>query len=169
MATENTIWVNEVISTRDGWNLNSAEGELLKLAKASSKKRSRLCFQKAPSSGAQFMLIQALKTSFIPIHKHKNSYEVYIPISGDAYLFLFDDDLALSNKLLLSSSVELGMANCHGVPPDLWHTLLILSDSFKYFEFKESPHYENDIIYDIGMSDSSAINFIESLKVGEKI
>ena len=168
MAIDNTIWVNDVVSTIDVWNLSAAEGELCGLAKGSPKKRSRLCFHTSPSSRAQFMLIQALKTSFIPIHKHKNSYEAYIPVAGEAYLLLFDNNLALNKKILLSGDSHKEMANCHGVPPNLWHTLIILSDSFKYFEFKESVHNENDIIYDVKMSDLSAVNLLEGLRVGEK-
>jgi cupin fold WbuC family metalloprotein len=169
MAIDNTIWVGDVISSIDGWNLSAAESELNGLAEESPKKRSRLCFHKSPCSGAQFMLIQALKTSFIPIHKHKNSYEAYIPIAGKAYLLLFDNNLALNKKILLSGVSDKKMTNCHGVPPNHWHTLVILSDSFKYFEFKESVHNENDIIYDVKMSDLSAVNLLEGLKVGEKI
>lgn len=169
MAIDNTIWVNDVVSPNDGWNLSAAEGKLYGLAKESPKKRSRLCFQNSPHSGAQFMLIEALKTSFIPIHKHKNSYEVYIPVAGEAYLLLFDNNLALNKKILLSGASPKRMTNCHGVPPNLWHTLVILSDSFKYFEFKESVHNENDIIYDLKMSDLIAVNLLEGLRVGEKI
>ena len=165
----NTIWVNDVTSTQDVWNLNAAESRLKFLADESSKKRSRICFHSSPSSQAQFMLIQALKNSFIPIHKHKNSYEAYVPVSGEAYLLLFDENLVLNKKIFLASSNENKVSNCYGVPPNLWHTLIVESDSFKYFEFKESTHNKNDIIHVLEVSDSSAVLLLGGLKVGEKI
>lgn len=164
-----TIWISDSINGSKYWNLNEQEEKLNNLSNKSLKKRSRICLHKSPNSSSQFMLIDALKESYFPIHRHKNSFEAYIPVFGKANLLVFDSNLILVNKILIDSSSKKNASNAICISPQVWHTFIIKSNSFRYFEFKETSHYKNDEILNLSLPEYDLLKIMKNLKIGEKI
>lgn len=83
--------------------------------------------------------------SYIRPHRHSldPKYECLIAVSGLFGLFIFDDDGHILNITKFGSDLYRNSEkNCMAgveIPPNVWHTVIALSDSAILFEVKAGP------------------------------
>lgn len=84
-------------------------------------------------------LINAIEPdSYIRPHRHLNpdKEEIFLLLKGQAALFLFDDEGAITETLLVSPDEGVYGAE---IAPGIWHSLLVLKPDTVVYEVKRGP------------------------------
>jgi cupin fold WbuC family metalloprotein len=84
-------------------------------------------------------LINAMEPgTYLRPHRHKNpdKNEIFLLLRGKAALFLFDDSGNVTEKVILDPA-----SGTYGgeIPPDVWHTLVVLEAGSVVYEIKQGP------------------------------
>ncbi|MDR2764351.1 MAG: WbuC family cupin fold metalloprotein [Tannerella sp.] len=84
-------------------------------------------------------LINAMEPdTYLRPHRHKNpdKNEIFLLLRGKAALFLFDDDGNITQTVIFDPA-----NGTYGseIPPDVWHTLIILEAGSVVYEIKQGP------------------------------
>jgi cupin fold WbuC family metalloprotein len=84
-------------------------------------------------------LINAMEPdTYLRPHRHKNpdKHEIFLLLRGKAALFLFDDQGAVTESVILDPK-----AGVYGgeIPCDVWHTLIVLESGSVVYEVKQGP------------------------------
>jgi len=161
-----TIWLKDWVKDHNDAALRSIERDLILLSKQSPLKRSRICFHDDPQNDSQFMLIQLCRGTFIPIHKHTENHEVYFPTCGIANLLLFDEQMILTDRRRLTVEND----GCRGlfevVPRDTWHTIICVSETFRYLEYRRGRMGEGEVKLKSSTPSVEELSYIDSLCIG---
>lgn len=122
--------------------------DLFDKAVASDRKRMNYDLRTSPNDGGQRMLNVLLPGTKVPIHRHPNSNENVLCLSGKLVEVLYEEDscnraegllLKECARILLDPSV--GSYGCV-VPAGSWHTVEVLEPSVIY-EAKDGKYGED--------------------------
>jgi cupin fold WbuC family metalloprotein len=83
-------------------------------------------------------LLNALEPgTIIPIHRHLNTDEVYILLTGSIRVMLYNDEKEIIDTFLLNP-----IEGNHGIqiPAGQWHGIEVLEHSSVIFEVKQGPY-----------------------------
>jgi len=100
--------------------------ELLVKAEESQRKRINYDLRTSAEDGSQRLLNAMLPETVVPIHRHPNSNENIILLSGKLDWIICNDDGTEIERVHLDSSK--GKYGCV-VPPGVWHTVEVLEPS----------------------------------------
>jgi cupin fold WbuC family metalloprotein len=118
-----------------------ADGPLIEFlkahARASPRKRSRLCMHPAPDAAVHEMLIVHHRDVYVRPHRHYGKAESVHSIEGDAFLLFFGDDGALGDVLALDSSADAPFY-CR-IPAGVFHAYVIRSEWLVFHETTAGP------------------------------
>ena len=115
---------------------------LFNLAKENPRKRVNYDMRTSPEDGSQRMLNAMLPGTEVAIHRHPNSNENVILITGKMYEILYevaDGQLVETERLYLCPAE--GKYGCQ-VPKGVWHTVEVIEPSVIY-EAKEGKYGED--------------------------
>ena len=114
-------------------------------------------------------LINAMEPdTYLRPHRHKNpdKNEIFLLLRGKAALFLFDDEGAVTESVILDPK-----AGVYGgeIPCDVWHTLVVLESGSVVYEVKQGPFAplspENLASWSPDVEDTKAVKqFLDKLK-----
>ena len=113
--------------------------DLFDKAVISERKRMNYDLRTSANDGSQRMLNALLPGSIVPIHRHPNSNENVILLSGKLVEVLYDAEGNETERIHLDSSV--GNFGCV-VPAGAWHTVEVLEPSVIY-EAKDGKYGED--------------------------
>ena len=108
-------------------------------AVASDRKRMNYDLRTSSNDGSQRMLNALLPGTKVPIHRHPNSNENVLCLSGKLVEVIYDADGNETERIHLDPSV--GNFGCV-VPADSWHTVEVLEPSVIY-EAKDGRYGED--------------------------
>ena len=115
---------------------------LFNLAKENPRKRVNYDMRTSPEDGSQRMLNAMLPGTEVAIHRHPNSNENVILITGKMYEILYevvDEQLVETERLYLCPAE--GKYGCQ-VPKGVWHTVEVIEPSVIY-EAKDGKYGED--------------------------
>ena len=115
---------------------------LFNLAKENPRKRVNYDMRTSPEDGSQRMLNAMLPETEVAIHRHPNSNENVILITGKMYEILYevaDGQLVETERLYLCPAE--GKYGCQ-VPKGVWHTVEVIEPSVIY-EAKDGKYGED--------------------------
>ena len=115
---------------------------LFNLAKENPRKRVNSDMRTSPEDGSQRMLNAMLPGTEVAIHRHPNSNENVILITGKMYELLYevaDGQLVETERLYLCPAE--GKYGCQ-VPKGVWHTVEVIEPSVIY-EGKDGKYGED--------------------------
>ena len=116
--------------------------QLFEQAKVNPRKRVNYDMRTSPEDGSQRMLNAMLPGTEVAIHRHPNSNENVILITGKMYEILYevvDGQLVETERLYLCPAE--GKYGCQ-VPKGVWHTVEVLEPSVIY-EAKDGKYGED--------------------------
>lgn len=130
----------EVFIARDSivcWG--AAELEFIRhAALISPRKRARICSHKDNEEPLHEMLIALAAGGYVRPHKHPTKAESLHVLEGAIDVFVFTSDGALSRVIPLSGS-DATKAFYYRLPPDVYHTVMLRSDSAVIHEVTLGP------------------------------
>ena len=118
---------------------------LFEQAKGNPRKRVNYDMRTSPEDGSQRMMNAMLPGTEVAIHRHPNSNENVILITGKMYEILYevaDGQLVETERLYLCPAE--GKYGCQ-VPKGVWHTIEALAPNSVIFECKEGPFVEHEV------------------------
>lgn len=135
--------------------------ELTAKAQAAPRKRSNRNLHPSLDAAVQRLAIAMEPDTYVRPHRHPQTWELYLPLSGALKVIVFDDvgtvlscdilgDAALGNTTL--SNTTLGNTT-HGkdtglkvfeLPKNTWHSVVSLQSGSVIFEVKEGPYIQPD-------------------------
>ena len=116
--------------------------QLFEQAKVNPRKRVNYDMRTSPEDGSQRMLNAMLPGTEVAVHRHPNSNENVILITGKMYEILYevvDGQLVETERLYLCPAE--GKYGCQ-VPKGVWHTVEVLEPSVIY-EAKDGKYGED--------------------------
>ena len=113
--------------------------DLFDKAVISERKRMHCDLRTSPDDGGQRMLNALLPGTQVPIHRHPNSNENVLCLSGKLVEVIYDADGNETERIHLDPSV--GNFGCV-VPAGSWHTVEVLEPSVIY-EAKDGKYGED--------------------------
>ena len=113
--------------------------DLFDKAVVSDRKRMNYDLRTSSNDGSQRMLNALLPGSIVPIHRHPNSNENVLCLSGKLVEVIYDADGNETERIHLDPSV--GNFGCV-VPAGSWHTVEVLEPSVIY-EAKDGKYGED--------------------------
>lgn len=116
--------------------------QLFKQAEENPRKRTNYDMRTSPEDGSQRMLNAMLPGTEVAIHRHPNSNENVILITGKMYEILYevaDGQLVETERLYLCPAE--GKYGCQ-VPKGVWHTVEVIEPSVIY-EAKDGKYGED--------------------------
>ena len=113
--------------------------DLFDKAVASDRKRMNYDLRTSPNDGSQRMLNALLPGSKVPIHRHPNSNENVLCLSGKLVEVIYDADGNETERIRLDPSE--GNFGCV-VPAGSWHSVEVLEPSVIY-EAKDGKYGED--------------------------
>lgn len=122
--------------------------DLFDKAVVSDRKRMNYDLRTSSNDGSQRMLNALLPGSIVPIHRHPNSNENVLCLSGKLVEVLYEEDSSnRAEGLLLKESARILLdpsAGSYGcvVPAGVWHTVEVLEPSVIY-EAKDGKYGED--------------------------
>lgn len=108
---------------------------LLEQAKTTEKLRKNFDLRTSPDDNSQRMLNAMIPGTVVPIHRHQQTTEVVICLSGRFDEVFYDDNGNETTRLRLCPTE--GNYGCQ-VPQGMWHTVDVLEPSV-IFEAKDGP------------------------------
>ena len=118
---------------------NKLLASLHEQAEASERKRMYYDLRTSPNDGGQRMLNVLLPGTKVPIHRHPNSNENVLCLSGKLVEVIYDADGNETERIHLDPSV--GNFGCV-VPAGAWHSVEVLEPSVIY-EAKDGKYGED--------------------------
>ena len=118
---------------------NKLLASLHEQAEASERKRMYFDLRTSPNDGGQRMLNVLLPGTKVPIHRHPNSNENVLCLSGKLVEVIYDAEGNETERIHLDPSV--GNFGCV-VPAGSWHTVEVLEPSVIY-EAKDGRYGED--------------------------
>ena len=113
--------------------------DLFDKAVVSDRKRMNYDLRTSPNDGSQRMLNALLPGSIVPIHRHPNSNENVLCLSGKLVEVIYDAEGNETERIHLDPSVgNFGRV----VPAGAWHTVEVLEPSVIY-EAKDGKYGED--------------------------
>ncbi len=113
------------------------------LARCNEDGKARICCHNSYDDLVQEMFIVIRKGAYIPPHKHPSKNESIHVTMGEADLLYFNEDGEIVNILSLGKEAEL---YCR-IPENVFHTLVIRSESFGFHEIIPGPFRQSQTIH----------------------
>jgi cupin fold WbuC family metalloprotein len=116
--------------------------EVIDKAKKSPRLRANHNFHEYEEVYQRFLNVLT-KNTYVQPHKHKSppKPETFIVLKGELGFFLFNDDGSIKEKYLLS---EKGPIYGIDIPPNMWHSIVCISEICICFEGKSGPYDPNE-------------------------
>ena len=119
---------------------------LFNLAKENPRKRVNYDMRTSPEDGSQRMLNAMLPGTEVAVHRHPNSNENVILITGKMYEVLYEE-AEENGKAVLHETERLYLSPAEGrygcqVPKGVWHTVEVIEPSVIY-EAKDGKYGED--------------------------
>ena len=116
---------------------------LLQVAESGSRKRVNYDMRTSPEDGSQRMLNAMLPGTEVAVHRHPNSNENVILVTGKMYEILYEEtengELMETERIYLCPAE--GRFGCQ-VPKGVWHTVEVIEPSVIY-EAKDGKYGED--------------------------
>ena len=121
-------------------------GQLLLQAAENPRKRVNYDMRTSPEDGSQRMLNAMLPGTEVAVHRHPNSNENVILITGKMHEILYEE-LEENGKNVLHETERLYLCSAEGlygcqVPKGVWHTVEVIEPSVIY-EAKDGKYGED--------------------------
>ena len=131
--------------------------ELKKTSIRMGGKNLRLCLHEDQNADFHEMIILEQKGNYYRPHKHISKGESYHIIEGTQGVFIFDDEGVVIDTCILEPQGTL----IYRVGPDMYHTVMPVTDFVIYHESKPGPFIrESDSIYPEWAPDGTDIDQI---------
>jgi cupin fold WbuC family metalloprotein len=107
-------------------------------AKQSSRLRMNYNFHESADDPINRLVNAMEPDTYLRPHRHKNpdKNEIFLLLRGKAALFLFDDGGRITEKVILDPANGIYGGE---IPPDVWHTLIVLESGSVIYEIKQGP------------------------------
>lgn len=112
--------------------------EMKRRAATTPRRRLRICAHPADTAALHEMLIVHARGAYVRPHKHIGKSESVHVIEGEADLFLFDEQGAVTNRIALGP-YDSERRFYYRIDEPLYHTLVIRSDHFVMHEVTNGP------------------------------
>jgi len=136
-------------------------------AKHTPRRRCRICAHPGPKNDLHEMIIALDRDSYVRPHKHFGKSESLHVIEGKATLFIFSDDGEIQEMMSLGD-INSGNRFYYRMPENVFHTLVVDSESFVFHEVTKGPLDRKMTVYgDWAPSESEvsqAESYLHSLK-----
>lgn len=121
---------------------NDLFATVVEKAKSSTRLRANHNFHEFEEVYQRFLNVLT-KNTYVQPHKHKSppKPETFLVIKGELGFFIFNDDGSIKEKYLLS---EHGPNFGIDIPPDVWHSIVCLSETCICFEGKSGPYHPSE-------------------------
>ena len=106
-------------------------------AKESRRLRMNYNFHDSLDAPCQRLLNALEPGTAVPIHRHKNTSETYILLSGKLKMMFYNDEKEVIEETILS--IESGNYGIH-IPAGVWHSMDVLASGTVIFETKDGPY-----------------------------
>lgn len=116
--------------------------KLRDMAQAAPLKRARLCLHRQSSDPIQEMVIAFAGDSYVRPHRHHGKSESYHLLEGLVQVILFDDERRILRRVELGPPGS-GRPSLFRMSNDVWHTVLVESDSVIMHETTNGPFVPN--------------------------
>ena len=137
--------INDVYRLNENTSPEYLDKKLIKIAKESVRKQSRICLHKSDKDPIHIMYICHLKDCEVKIHKHLNHPEWLIFLKANTQIIYFDDTGKSFNTIFINTEKSQSPV-FHFIPKNLFHTLKFHSDSF-FIEVKQGPFNKKETDY----------------------
>ena len=137
----------EVFIARDPivtWSVEDLDF-IKRAALASPRRRARICAHKTNDDVLHEMLIVLVSGGYIRPHKHPTKSESFHVIEGEINILIFDEDGTPSRVNHLSGS-DPRKSFYFRLPPDVYHTVLLLSEIAVVHETTSGPFDPNQTV-----------------------
>ena len=114
--------------------------ELGQKAAAAPRKRINHNFHESLEDPVQRLIVVMKKGTYIRPHRHaaENKWEFAIAVQGCMQVVLLNDDGSLRERVdLAPGGPTIGLE----IPPEVWHTWLVLEEDAAFFECKRGPYH----------------------------
>lgn len=124
--------------------ISAADIEILKQkALVNDRRRIRLCFHKDVNDTIHEMLIIHMKDTYVRPHKHFNKSESLHVVEGSADVVIFDEGGQVRQVIAVGEYLS-GRKFYYRMATALYHTLIIHSDFFVFYETTKGPFLKSD-------------------------
>ena len=143
--------------------------QLLEISAQNGNCDARISLHQSPSDNFHEMIILQHSGRYFRPHRHQGKGESCHIIRGTVAFFVFNDDGSIADSSVVGK--DAGLLFRSG--PDLWHTVIPVSEYAVYHESKPGPYLnQNDSIYPdwapSGDKPELAANYMENLLSGIK-
>lgn len=107
-------------------------------ARASPRRRCRLCFHADVDSAQQEMLIVMHRTSYVQPHRHFGKTETLTVVEGTCDALIFDDAGRVTEAVVMSPAAG-GGSFFYRMPEGIFHTLIFRSEWLVFLETTIGP------------------------------
>jgi cupin fold WbuC family metalloprotein len=113
--------------------------ELAAKADASPRLRAHFNFHEGADSLVQRLIVQLRRGTYIRPHRHYdlNKWEMTLALAGAVDIVIFDDQGGVLQRIGLASG---GETMALELPPQTWHSYVLLTEHAAFFEVKEGPY-----------------------------
>jgi len=120
--------------------------ELQEKAKKNTRQRIRLCTHKNVEDNLHEMFIVHTQGTYVRPHKHCGKIESFSVIKGEADVVIFDEDGNIL-KIVGMGDYQSGKHFYQRIETALYHTLIILSETFVFHEMTNGPFIKEQTQY----------------------
>lgn len=106
-------------------------------AKASERKRKNYNFHDSLDAPCQRLLNALEPDTVVPTHRHLQTAETYIIVSGSLEVVFYNDRGEVTDSVVLSQ--KSGNRGVH-IPVGQWHSIKVLESGTVIFEAKDGPY-----------------------------
>jgi cupin fold WbuC family metalloprotein len=123
--------------------LNTSDLKILsEKARAAPRKRSHHNIHASLDAKVQRLAIAMEPETYVRPHRHPQTWEIYLPLSGSFKVILFDEQARVTACYTLGGSDGLKVFE---LPQNTWHSVVSLETGSVIFEVKEGPYIKPDI------------------------
>jgi cupin fold WbuC family metalloprotein len=123
--------------------LNAADLKILsETARAAPRKRSHHNIHASLDAKVQRLAIAMEPETYVRPHRHPQTWEIYLPLSGSFRVILFDEQAQVTAFYTLGGNAGLKVFE---LPQKTWHSVVSLETGSVIFEVKEGPYIKPDV------------------------
>lgn len=112
--------------------------KLKELALQNKRRRIRLCTHNGITDKLHEMVVVHDQHCYVRPHKHSQNTESLLVLEGEADLVMYDE-VGKVNRVIRLGPTNSGKAFYHRMPVNYYHSLIIRTNVFVFFEFTGGP------------------------------
>ena len=117
--------------------------DLLCAAHDAPLRRARLCLHEDSGDPLHEMIIAFWRGSYVAPHRHRGKSESFHVMQGEIEVVFFDDEGALTSRVVLSAS-DPARPRVYRLRQPLWHTVVVRSECAVIHEITNGPFRQED-------------------------